>query len=141
MRDDVTPTKIQPHSADEVWIDEGLFVTELLNDPASPALSVARCRLPAMCTTQAHRLTVDEVYLIEQGAGMMTLGSETFPVDAGETVIIPRGVLQAITNTQATDLVFQVICTPRFTPSCYEACGEPPEAPDRSRGNRSSQAR
>jgi len=114
--------KIQRQNAGEVWIDEGLFVTELLNDPASPGLSVARCRLPGLATTQRHWLSVDEWYLIEAGDGLMHLGEETFAVGPGDTVMITQGTAQAITNTQETDLVFQVVCTPRFTPACYTAC-------------------
>ncbi|MDH5265956.1 MAG: cupin domain-containing protein, partial [Betaproteobacteria bacterium] len=34
---------------------------------------------------------------------------------------IPAGVAQAIRNTGPGDLVFHCVCTPRFTPDCYES--------------------
>lgn len=116
--------KIQRQNSQEVWIDEGLFVTEILNTPQSQALSVARCRLPGGLTTRSHRLSVDEWYIIEAGQGLMQIGSESFPVGPGDSIMIARGRAQHITNSLDTDLVFQVICTPRFTPDCYEALSE-----------------
>jgi mannose-6-phosphate isomerase-like protein (cupin superfamily) len=35
-------------------------------------------------------------------------------------VVIPAGVSQQIQNEGQGDLVFYCICTPRFTPDCYE---------------------
>ena len=40
-------------------------------------------------------------------------------VAPGDTVFIPAGVRQRITNTGSGDLVFYCICTPPFTPECY----------------------
>jgi len=39
----------------------------------------------------------------------------------GDVVVIPAGVSQQIVNCGARDLVFYCICSPRFTPECYEA--------------------
>lgn len=116
--------KIQRQNNQEVWIEEGIFVTEILNDPKSPGLSVARCRLPGRLTTQNHKLCVDEWYIIEAGQGVMSVGEQSFPVGPGDTVMIARGTAQKICNSLETDLVFQVICTPRFTPECYEALSD-----------------
>ena len=38
-------------------------------------------------------------------------------------VVILAGVSQSIANTGSGDLIFYCICTPRFTPECYEAIG------------------
>jgi mannose-6-phosphate isomerase-like protein (cupin superfamily) len=46
------------------------------------------------------------------------------PVGPGAIVVIPAGTPQQITNPGTTDLVFHCICTPRFTPGCYEALPE-----------------
>ena len=34
-------------------------------------------------------------------------------------MLIPAGVPQRITNSDASDLVFDCICTPRFMPAAY----------------------
>ena len=45
--------------------------------------------------------------------------SAPFAVAPGDTVIIPAGSAQRISNPGAADLVFQCLCLPRFTPDCY----------------------
>ncbi|PWB62199.1 MAG: cupin domain-containing protein, partial [Betaproteobacteria bacterium] len=42
-------------------------------------------------------------------------------VGPGDVVVIPAGVAQSIRNLGDRDLVFHCICTPRFTPDCYES--------------------
>jgi mannose-6-phosphate isomerase-like protein (cupin superfamily) len=72
-------------------------------------------------TTELHRLDVDEWYVIVAGSGSMEIdGAEAFEVGAGDTVSIPRGRSQRITNSGAVDLRFQCICLPRFREAGYE---------------------
>ncbi|MDZ7644703.1 MAG: cupin domain-containing protein [Woeseiaceae bacterium] len=105
---------------DEVLTRERCFITELLNDPAAPQVSLARCRVPPGVTTERHRLTVDEWYVVAAGTGSMQVGDTTpFDVGPGDAVAIPAGTSQCITNTGPHDLVFQCLCTPRFTPAAY----------------------
>jgi mannose-6-phosphate isomerase-like protein (cupin superfamily) len=107
---------------EEVWTEERCWIAELVNDPAIPDVSLARCRVEPGVTTQLHRLTVREWYVVEAGRGMMRLGdNEPRPIAAGEIVEIPAGAAQQVTNTADTDLVFQCVCLPRFTPDCYES--------------------
>ena len=70
----------------------------------------------------ARRRWLAESYVIAQGTGRMEVG-DLPPADVapGDTVFIPAGVRQRITNTGAADLVFYCICTPRFTSACYRA--------------------
>ena len=74
-------------------------------------------------TTQLHRLNgVDERYLVIQGTGMVRVGD--LPQEAlrpGEIVVIPAGTPQQISNLVSGDLVSYCICSPRFSPDCYEA--------------------
>ena len=105
----------------EKWIDEGIFVTELVNSPACPTFSLARCRLPGLQETQLHRLSIDEWYVIEEGRGMIRVGDDIFEVEPGDSIAIQRGTPQSIRNSGDTDLIFQVVCTPRFTQECYES--------------------
>ena len=61
-----------------------------------------------------------ERYLIIEGEGR-TVGGAKSDVRPGDVVLVPAGVSQQIANTGAGDLIFYCICTPRFTPECYEA--------------------
>lgn len=107
---------------EEVWTGERCFITELMNDPAIPEVSLAQCRVPPGTTTQLHRLSVAEWYVIATGSGLMEVGTGApFEVGPGDTVAIPAGTSQRITNAGDSDLLFQCVCIPRFTPDCYES--------------------
>jgi mannose-6-phosphate isomerase-like protein (cupin superfamily) len=106
----------------EFYFSERTYVTELLNDDAVPEASLARCRVLPGVTTQLHRLTVSEWYIIREGSGLMEVaGGEPFAVGPGDVVAIPQHASQRITNTGEEDLVLHCLCLPRFTPACYEA--------------------
>ena len=106
----------------EHWIGERLFVTEFLNHPAIANTSLARCRVPPGITTQMHVLSVDEIYIIHKGVGRMEKNnSAPYDVGPGDCVFIPAGQAQRITNHGEQDLIFDSICTPRFTVDCYQS--------------------
>jgi mannose-6-phosphate isomerase-like protein (cupin superfamily) len=104
----------------EVWTDERCYVSELVNDPAWPEFSLARCRVEPGVTTARHALSVHEVYLIQRGTGLMYLGDAApFAVGPGDSVTIPKHAAQHIANTGDSDLVFACLCSPRFLQECY----------------------
>lgn len=104
---------------------ERCFITEVLNDPRAPQVSLARCRVEPGVTTELHSLSVDEVYVVTAGRGVMEVGgSGPFEVAAGDAVTIPAGVPQRITNPGPGELRFDCLCTPRFTPEAYHALEE-----------------
>ena len=106
--------------ANEYYFKEGCFISEWLNHDADPALSVARARVPAGGTTRWHSLhKVTERYLILEGQGLAEVGDGTQSLGPGDSILIPSGQRQRITNTGSTDLIFLALCTPRFTPACY----------------------
>lgn len=109
------------NQADEFYTEERCFITELINNDSSPELSVARARVEPGVTTAWHKLTAtDERYLIISGTGRMELeGMSPTDVTAGDTVSIPAGVPQRITNTGPDELIFFAVCTPRFIPENY----------------------
>lgn len=122
MKNNIAPPALLRHDAKrEVWIEEGIYVYELLNHPAHPQSSLARCRLPAFHITRNHQLTVDETYIIESGVGEMQVGGEIFDVKAGDSIHIPKGTSQNIENKSNDDLIFLALCIPAFTPNCYTA--------------------
>lgn len=115
-------TLIRHGKTDEVLTTERCFIRERLNDSSVPNISVAQTRVEPGVTTQLHRLTVSEWYLISSGAGLMEVGDEApFAVESGDVVVIPAKASQRITNTGSVSLVFDCVCVPRFTTGCYEA--------------------
>ena len=110
----------EPKPAGEVWTRERCYITELVNDPSEPQMSVARARVEPGVTTELHALSVLEWYVIESGQGRMRLGDTApFDVGPGDSVQIPAQCEQQITNTGDADLLFLCVCVPRFDPSCY----------------------
>jgi len=113
---------VRPANTAEFPTRERVFITERVNDPAIPDVSLADARVEAGVTTELHRLDVNEYYVIQSGSGLMEVGDgEPFEIERGDTVVIPAGVSQRITNTGDADLRMQCICIPRFTPDGYEA--------------------
>ena len=106
----------------EFYTRERCFITELLNDEADPDVSLARCRVEPGVTTELHRLSVAERYVVIDGQGLMHVGEATpYPIGAGDTVFIPAGESQQVNNTGEADLVFFCVCTPRFTADSYQS--------------------
>lgn len=105
-------TKFNPPS--EFFIDEGAHIIEM--DSGEAECSIARARVKPGVTTQWHSLTdTIERYVMLEGTGRVEIGNEP-PTDVHpmDTVTIPAGMRQRITNTGTSDLIFLCICTPRF---------------------------
>lgn len=107
----------------EFTTSERCHIIELSNSPDDPAVSIARARVAPGVTTQWHRLAgTTERYVILEGNGLMEVGSlPPQEVSAGDVVLIPPACRQRISNLGRGDLIFIVICTPRFQPEAYEA--------------------
>jgi len=124
-----TPTILKTSSTDEYYFDEGCYILEYSNAEEDPDVSIARARVLPNTETQLHKLSQTiERYLILEGTGEVTLGdpnSNTLncaTVSNGDVIIIPKNCPQAIRNTGENDLIFLVICTPRFEPENYIEC-------------------
>ena len=112
-------------SREETWTRERCYITELVNEDSIGAFSLAIARVEPGVTTELHRLSVDEWYVIRSGQGLMEVGGKPpRPVTEGDVVAIPRGVSQRISNSGDSDLVFECVCLPRFTPDAYEPVEE-----------------
>ncbi len=109
-------------SLDELYISERCFITELVNLPDNPLMSVSKARVTSGVTTALHRLLeTEERYFILSGKGEMEIDGEVVGLVAkGDTVFIPANATQRITNVGADDLIFLCICTPRFVFENYE---------------------
>ena len=122
------PKIVKAISLTEFFTPERCFIAE---NYSSNGISIARARVKPGVTTVAHHLKgVDEIYLVTNGKGKVTVGDlEPTKVDVGDLIVIPAGTSQKITNIGKTDLVFYCICTPKFTANCYcdeEAESKPP---------------
>lgn len=108
---------------DEYWFQEGCHILEVANHPDDPQVSIARARVEAGVATQWHCLHETwERYLIIAGEGFAEIGDlAAARVSAGDVVLIPPDTRQRIRNTGSQDLVFYAICSPRFTPECYQS--------------------
>jgi mannose-6-phosphate isomerase-like protein (cupin superfamily) len=99
---------------------ERCAITELLNHPACPEVSLARARVAPGVTTRLHSLAgIVERYVILAGGGVVEVGGIAAAVGPGDRVLIPAGMPQRIACTGAGDLVFDCVCTPRFVPAAY----------------------
>ncbi len=118
------PKIAKANSLNEYLTPERCFIAENFS---ADRISIARARVQAGVTTVPHHLKgVDEIYIIVEGSGKVTVGNlEPTDVGVGDMVIIPAGASQKITNIGENDLVFYCVCTPRFTADCY--CDEEAE--------------
>lgn len=109
-------------SDEEFWTSERCYIRERINIESIPDFSLADSRVEPGIATELHRLSVKEWYFITQGSGLMEVGGgPQIDVGPGDTVEIPAGVSQRITNTGEIDLLLQCVCVPRFTSDCYES--------------------
>jgi mannose-6-phosphate isomerase-like protein (cupin superfamily) len=91
---------------------------------ASRGLSLAEATVPPGTETFLHRHPVaEEVYHVLAGAGTMTLGGQTFPVAAGDTVVIAPGTLHAVANPGPGDLRILCVCVPAYSHDDTELAG------------------
>jgi mannose-6-phosphate isomerase-like protein (cupin superfamily) len=107
----------------EYFFAEGCFITELSNTPDDPEVSIARARVKPGKTTKWHYLRgVTERYVILEGIGRVEVGNlAPQVVNVGDTVIIPPGERQRISNIGENSLIFLAICSPRFEESAYNS--------------------
>lgn len=105
----------------EFFITEGCYITELSNSADDPDVSIARARLEVGETTRWHRLVdTAERYCILSGTGRVEIGDEPpQEVTTGDVVLIPPMCRQRISNIGGKDLLFLVICSPRFLSENY----------------------
>lgn len=112
--------------SNEYFFIEGCHILELFNTEDDDSISIARARVEPGVETKLHRLNgIKERYLIQSGQGLVTLGKQQpFTVKANDVVLIDINMPQKIQNTETEDLIFLVICTPRFTTEAYHDCQE-----------------
>ncbi|PHR94141.1 MAG: cupin [Robiginitomaculum sp.] len=116
----IPPKPFKSPNPDEFWLDERIYIREIMNAPEEPDISLARFRVPAGSTTQLHALTISEWYIMESGTGIVEVDGHKIEMSAGDNIKINPGQSQRVINMGAEELVFQSICTPRWTHECYK---------------------
>jgi len=116
-------TIIHTESDQEYFFKEGCYILELSNSEQDEGLSIARARVTPGVSTQCHQLSQTiERYIILSGEGLVSLNRQSpQKVVQNDVVIIPKNCPQSIKNIGSSDLIFLVICTPRFLPENYQA--------------------
>jgi mannose-6-phosphate isomerase-like protein (cupin superfamily) len=76
--------------------------------------SLAHARVGPGLSSVPHRLKTSEVYYIMEGRGLMDIDGEKAEVAPGDTVYIPPGASQHITNIGHEDIVFLCIVDPAW---------------------------
>jgi len=76
--------------------------------------SLAHAKLAPGVGSLLHRMMTSEVYYIVQGRGLMYIDDEEAEVWPGDTVYIPPGAAQYITNVGPDELVFLAIVEPAW---------------------------
>ncbi|OGI43166.1 MAG: hypothetical protein A2V92_06945 [Candidatus Muproteobacteria bacterium RBG_16_65_31] len=78
--------------------------------------SLAEAMVAPGTTTRLHRhRRSEEIYHVTAGAGLMTLGSEEFPVTPGDTILVPPGTPHRIRNTGVEPLRILCSCAPPYS--------------------------
>jgi mannose-6-phosphate isomerase-like protein (cupin superfamily) len=102
---------------------DGAHLRELLHPDKAPLelrYSLAHAIVEPGSSTAPHRLRTSEVYYLLSGTGRMSIEDEMKDVGPQETVYIPPGAIQYITNTGVEDLVFLCIVDPAWRPEDEE---------------------
>ena len=120
-----SPIIIHNDESSEYFFEEGCYILELSNSDKDSNLSIARARLAPNTQTKLHKLNKTiERYIILQGQGEVMLGNSDTThlvqnIKPNDVVIVPESSPQAIRNIGDSDLIFLVICTPRFKVENY----------------------
>jgi mannose-6-phosphate isomerase-like protein (cupin superfamily) len=105
---------------------DGSEVRELMH-PAihgSRKQSLAEATVHPGLETHLHiHRRAEEIYHVTAGAGLMTVGPEQFPVQAGDTVCIPPNTPHCIRNTGACVLKILCCSSPAYSHEDTELLG------------------
>jgi mannose-6-phosphate isomerase-like protein (cupin superfamily) len=69
---------------------------------------------PGRAVTPHHHRQIEEIYYILEGRGLMTVGSESREVAAGDAIFVPRNHRHSLSNTGDEPIRLLVACGPAF---------------------------
>ena len=96
----------------ETWSEEDIakkgfvYWKTLISKGVTPSenLTLGVARLPPGGALHEHRHTQEEVYLVLEGSGLVTVAGAETAVEAGSAVFIPGDAPHSCENTGASDL-------------------------------------
>lgn len=96
----------------ETWNEEDIakkglvYWKTLISKGVTPSenLTLGVARLPPGGALHEHRHTQEEVYLVLEGSGLVTVAGAETAVEAGSAVFIPGDAPHSCENTSASDL-------------------------------------
>jgi quercetin dioxygenase-like cupin family protein len=115
---DREPVVVQENAREwETWPDEEVakkdlayWKTLLSGDLThSEALTMGIAKIPPNEALREHRHLQEEIYLVLEGTGSVTIDGETRPVGSGTSVFIPGNALRSCENTGEGDLRFAYV--------------------------------
>lgn len=120
-------TILQPYSTVPAYVTkDGSEIRELMhpNTHGNQAQSLAEAIVHPGTKTHLHRhLKSEEIYHLTAGAGLMTLGTQQFPVEPGDTVLIPPRTPHCIEALGDTPLRILCCCSPAYDHTDTELLG------------------
>lgn len=117
--DESTAVKIRKlENCPQITAGDGTLLREILHPRRDQHFggrySLAHAVVGPGKTSLKHRLRTDEVYYILSGIAIMHIDDESCQVEAGDTVEIPPGCTQWISNIGDMDLEFLCIVDPAW---------------------------
>lgn len=94
------------------------------NDVRGDRLAVTWCDLEPGVRQQPHRHVPEQVYVIVQGSGVVSIGEKESQVQRGDLVYIPSNMLHSIVNTGDSVLTYVSAATPGFDVKAFVDQGE-----------------
>ncbi len=70
--------------------------------------------LPGQEVTPHRHQTIEEIYYVVEGLGVMTVGDEQREVSAGDAIFIPRHHRHTLKNTGTEPIKLILVCGPAF---------------------------
>lgn len=120
-------TVLQPYSTVPAYVTkDGSEIRELMhpNTQGNEAQSLAEATIHPGTKTLLHRhFKTEEIYHVTAGTGLMTLGTQQFPVEAGNTVLIQPGTPHRIEALGDTPLRILCCCSPAYDHADTELLG------------------
>lgn len=120
-------TVLQPYSTVPAYVTkDGSEIRELMhpNTHGNHAQSLAEATVHPGTKTHLHQHSkTEEIYHVTAGTGVMTLGTQRFPVEVGDTVLIQPGTPHCIEAIGEMPLRILCCCSPAYDHSDTELLG------------------
>jgi len=115
----VTATRTSRKLVEPYCTKDGSLVRELMHPAVHPGArnqSLAEATVEPGGRTMVHRHhESEEIYHVLAGRGVMRLGTERFPLESGDTVLIPPGTPHGLENPGLEALVVLCCCSPAYS--------------------------